>query len=418
MSFQSRYRDFIIAVILTFSVMVLVSCHIAREVHETPVTRSKQENIITDSPGQYGHMTDFGERNLKLLAASIKGLKTGADDHGTKLRIVVLGDSHTAADVFTGTLRTRLQERFGNAGIGWLPPMNIRGQRSDLIIQQSTHWRLTSSFRDHSTHYPLSGYIARPDAANASIRFTSRSGDASLQQARFLMRKSGSGQLILRDASGQSLTLQSGMPEGQWGYAAAQVQLPFTLTASSGVATELGGVWLEKVKASGVTVSPIGQNGAQQTLWNRWSEQWLQDLSLSRADMIIIAYGSNEAFNNTLDLNQVRDSLSQGIRRLRSALPHSVILVLGAPDVMSGQAEAPCSQRQPPLLQKIRQTQQEVARQEHSLYWDWSEAMGGDCAIAQWAEEGLARRDLVHLTKPGYIRIANSLYQDLAYFLQ
>src|SRR5580704_16097324 len=37
------------------------------------------------------------------------------------VRIVQIGDSHTANDAFSGRLRERLQGRFGAAGRGWLP---------------------------------------------------------------------------------------------------------------------------------------------------------------------------------------------------------------------------------------------------------------------------------------------------------
>jgi len=37
------------------------------------------------------------------------------------VRILQIGDSHTANDAFSGRMRERLQSRFGAAGLGWLP---------------------------------------------------------------------------------------------------------------------------------------------------------------------------------------------------------------------------------------------------------------------------------------------------------
>ena len=42
-------------------------------------------------------------------------------------RIVQIGDSHTAGDFFTGGLRAALQERWGNAGAGWVWPVAVAG---------------------------------------------------------------------------------------------------------------------------------------------------------------------------------------------------------------------------------------------------------------------------------------------------
>ena len=38
------------------------------------------------------------------------------------LVILQIGDSHTAADYFTGELRQKLQARYGNGGVGYLEP--------------------------------------------------------------------------------------------------------------------------------------------------------------------------------------------------------------------------------------------------------------------------------------------------------
>ena len=37
-----------------------------------------------------------------------------------KFRIIQVGDSHTAGDYFTDRLRRRLQQQWGNGGIGWV----------------------------------------------------------------------------------------------------------------------------------------------------------------------------------------------------------------------------------------------------------------------------------------------------------
>ncbi|MEL6744155.1 MAG: hypothetical protein AAFO68_01620, partial [Pseudomonadota bacterium] len=55
-----------------------------------------------------------------------------------------------------------------------------------------------------------------------------------------------------------------------------------------------------------------------------------------------------------------------------------------------------------------RQTVKEVAAAQNGAYWDWSKAMGGDCAVNSWASKGLAARDRVHLTSKGYRRSAAS----------
>src|ERR1700681_1171571 len=70
------------------------------------------------------HPTAFAERPpparaLRPFFVALAGL----DQHRARrpLRILQVGDSHTANDGFSGRLRERLQDRFGAAGRGWLP---------------------------------------------------------------------------------------------------------------------------------------------------------------------------------------------------------------------------------------------------------------------------------------------------------
>ena len=72
----------------------------------------------------------FAPRSVALIGASsrpgslgetlLRNLQAGTDPDN-KVRIAVYGGSHTQADIYTGYLRTYLQERFGNGGYGFLP---------------------------------------------------------------------------------------------------------------------------------------------------------------------------------------------------------------------------------------------------------------------------------------------------------
>ncbi|MDN8790560.1 hypothetical protein Q0L87_13620, partial [Staphylococcus aureus] len=73
-----------------------------------------------------GLLTDYGN-----AAASpwMKKLRSVAQGSGETFRILQIGDSHTAGDFFTDALRKRLQKTWGDGGIGWVYPANVKGQR-------------------------------------------------------------------------------------------------------------------------------------------------------------------------------------------------------------------------------------------------------------------------------------------------
>jgi len=66
----------------------------------------------------------------------------------------------------------------------------------------------------------------------------------------------------------------------------------------------------------------------------------------------------------------------------------------------------------------VKQVQYEIAQQEKVLYWDWQTAMGGECPMLDWFDQGLVRKDLVHFTSAGYQESAKRFYADLISFFE
>ena len=99
------------------------------------------------------HPTAFAERpppaGAERLAAAgalrpFFAALAGLDQHRARrpLRILQIGDSHTANDGFSGRLRERLQDRFGAAGRGWLPAGVPYGYfRPALVAVGESGWR-------------------------------------------------------------------------------------------------------------------------------------------------------------------------------------------------------------------------------------------------------------------------------------
>ena len=58
------------------------------------------------------------------------------------VRIVQIGDSHTANDSLSGRLRERFQQQFGEAGRGWLPAgIPYKYYRPQLVSVSESGWR-------------------------------------------------------------------------------------------------------------------------------------------------------------------------------------------------------------------------------------------------------------------------------------
>ncbi|WP_083338792.1 SGNH/GDSL hydrolase family protein [Chromobacterium sphagni] len=353
---------------------------------------------------------DFGEANLARLAARLSLLA----DAQQPVRIVQFGDSHTAADYLSGELRARLQARFGDAGIGWLPPLNVPGQRNALGLVRSEGWSLRNSRRDEDADFPLGGFIGMAQRSGAALSVQPRSADGGLWRVRVWLRQAGDAASLTIDDGNGPRRIQAAAGAG-WQRVEMKLQLPFSVRADSLPAPELGGFELEKL-TPGVVLDSVGSNGAELALWRRWGGVWGRQLAARDADLVVLAYGTNEAFDGKLDLDEYRATLQAAINLVRAQLPQAAILLLGAPD--SARRKGPASQecaapRRPLMLSAVQQAQRQMARDNHLLYWDWEQAMGGPCSMRIWQQRQLGRPDLVHFTAPGYTRLADDLYQGL-----
>lgn len=382
------------AVILS-ALVTLVGCQTASHAS----VRHKPVRVHTS-------LTNNGETNVARLAMALRHSATRS------VHIVQFGDSHTAADFFTGALRDAFQQRFGNGGVGFISPLTIPGQRYEQVVlpRAGGDWVLKTSRHDLDEAFSLGGSYAQPQGYQRSINIAFRDSSATLEPLRVqaFYKTAQPNVLTEQDAHGRhSVPL---FP-GRWGYSSAQrLTLPATMTLQSATAgTQLGGWYLDR--AHGVVVSSIGSNGASLSLLERWQDDWFAQLNALHPDMIILSYGTNESLNKTLDFDQYHQSYSRLIRQLRQAIPHAVILMVGPGDNASARAGGNC--RHMVGLEKVIAVQRDVARQEHVLYWDWRAFMGGACSINKWRMRGEGQADRVHLLRPGYQRSARGLYKNI-----
>lgn len=393
---NARLLKFSLPIAGLLCTLFLVSCHTTRE---DGAPREKKSDGV-----HYGQLTNYGESRIAGFAKRL----THARSQG--VHIVQLGDSHTAADFFSGQLRTRLQQRFGDGGPGFVSPLSVPGQRHGLVgfSQEKKAWNFYTSRKDDRADFPLGGFIAQPDKDGASATMKLFSKDASPYLVSALYRATGDARLSL---NGRALSL--GDTQGQWTFSnQEQATFPAEITASRLGNLTLGG-WLIQRPEPGVMLTPLGINGATLTMVDKWQPGWLDTLISLKPDMVILAYGTNEAFNDRLDPAQYRAQLEQKIAAIRQALPDAPILLVGPSDSIKNKKGEGCAEMQPAQLNTVIAIQKEVSQAQRTLFWDWRAFMGGECAIQRWADDGDARPDLVHLSQNGYKKSADALFEQL-----
>ncbi|MDO4696801.1 MAG: SGNH/GDSL hydrolase family protein [Neisseria sp.] len=332
-------------------------------------------------------------------------LRSGGE---VKFRILQLGDSHTGGDYFTQELRSRLQTRWGNGGIGWVSPAAVRGQRTAEVKQKGSGWQVLSSRKDEAD-FPLGGVLMRSQGY-ASMSIIPNTEDNGAQEITFNLRPVFVSQpLLLADSeNGMRLPVDRGEGFG-WRRHTVSAKLPFSFeTGGDDDIWEIGPINIENERP-GVIVSALGINGSQLSHWSRWRPDFWQDLQTAQADLVVLAYGTNEAFNRTIDVEETREIWRQTVRNIKKMLPSAGILLVGAPESLTTK-NGECGQR-PAKLGEIQAMQQQIAREEHLLYWSWQDAMGGECSMKNWVLQGLGAKDGVHFSATGY-RLAGGKLAD------
>nr|WP_314264807.1 SGNH/GDSL hydrolase family protein [uncultured Moellerella sp.] len=398
---QTRYRV-AAAVVISIMSLSLISCQQERE-QRGPTTYAP---LSSNSANKHGQMSNYSEPNLTKLAAKL-------NQGNQQVHIVQMGDSHTAADFFSGSLRDLFQLRYGNAGPGFVPPVSIPGQRTATInrVSENKKWVLFTSRKDERADYPLGGFIAQPLTTNSVIELKEFKPTEGRYQVQALYQATSDSQLIISPSSSNVVALPSTGPRWQFSKP-VMAQLPTLATTSKNDAIKLGG-WFIKSQQPGVILSALGINGATINMFDKWQNGWSDTLAQLSPDMIILSYGTNEAFNDKLDINAYKQSLQQKVRLIRRNMPDAVILLVGPNDSIKFKQNDSCSEAQPIHLTNVISAQKAVAQEEHTLFWDWREFMGGSCSVRSWAAQDLARPDLVHMSAAGYEKSAQALYSQL-----
>ena len=208
--------------------------------------------------------------------------------------------------------------------------------------------------------------------------------------------------------------------------------------------------WSVAQNRPGIRYVNFGIPGATADTPRRWNEALVEDdLARLKPDLIVLGYGTNEGFDDDLDIAAYEDRVAELVNRFKAHAPQASVLILGPPDGLrfpryarrkdrKVPATASCKAlsdderrryaelksskspqlarwHPPPRLAEVRAALRRVAQTSGARFWNWSTVMGGACGIHAWAnaDPPLAARDRVHLRGLGADRSARSLFDEL-----
>jgi lysophospholipase L1-like esterase len=347
------------------------------------------------------------------------------------VRILQIGDSHTANDSFSGRMRERLQGRFGNAGRGWLPAgIPFKYYRPRLVSVGENGWQHVKP----SDHAPVAlgldaiAAVSQPPNAGMTIESTDPDGFDRFA-VEFVTEPNGSAFTVAIDG-GAPVRVSTAAAVGAIKIFDLPLDRPshrVELQADGRPPAALLG-WDVERQAPGIIYENHGTIGATVGLLSQMTPEAVSfELAARRPALLIVAFGTNEGFDDTLDIDRYAARFEENIEALRRAAKDVPVLIIGTPDgnriahacsatpCPAGGGTDDCSWREPPKLAAVRDAQRRVAMRRGWAYWNWFGAMGGTCSIDRMAsaDPPLAMPDHVHLNKPGYEAMADLLYGDL-----
>lgn len=374
------------------------------------------------------------------LFEALAAAETG--DDGVPVHILQIGDSHTAGDRITGKLRADLQARFGGAGRGVLQPGVPYAGYAPYQVQVAAEGWTTEvappAASGVNAFGPFGAAGVRGRAAPGDVldlRFDPGSEPVWLVLCGW-PRGPGDGLAVEGDGESRMLDLntagngegaacaslppfQHPVAEVRLRGAGAGVTLSSVFAARDGSGVRAGGAWTARERP-GVLVSNLGVIGSTLADFaSRDQAMVAAELAAWAPKLIILAYGTNEGFDDGLDAVAYGRLLTDQIARIRRLSPGSAILILGAPDALrsgvSGGCGADGQRKPPPSLAVVRDVQRRVAAGVGVAFWDWHGRMGGDCSADRLAAgaEPLMRGDRVHFTSAGADWIGGVLADDL-----
>lgn len=355
------------------------------------------------------------------LARFHSALDELAADKRSTVSILHLGDSHIALDHLTGALRAHWTAAFGNAGRGLPPGVAYRYYAPQgHAVSMRGAWEMASSLASAPGPFGLQGYRASSGDGNAEMAIVAEETIGAVEIDAVGGPTSGALMLQIDGAAPLRLVTRT-RKEGlvQLRVPAAEARRVVLKPAGDGVVTLLG--WTLLTGKPGIRYDSHGVTGATVDTIDRWDAATVaRQIERLAPDLVIFGFGTNEGFNDGLDIGAYAARFERLIRRVRTIAPQASIAVLGAFDGARRAepgAEGSCGGgwTVPRKLEALRDAQREVARATETFYFDASQVMGRPCGIDRWAKATppLAWPDRVHLTPEGARLAGEAIWRAL-----
>jgi lysophospholipase L1-like esterase len=333
------------------------------------------------------------------------------------------GDSVLGNDGITGTIRRRMQARFGDAGHGFHAlkkyDASYRHQGVKFEEQGSVRWSscfIRNRCKDDG-HYGYGGVTVWSPGGAQSRFGTATTGTVGLSASVFelwYVKQPNGGKLRVM-IDGEVHLVETGVETGLEGAepgtleeAWARFVIPdgphtIDVRAAGGGQARAYGVILER-ELPGVVWDEMALIGSfTSRLASQDPEHLAAQLGHRELDLMVFTFGGNDMTREQSDLRRTMDpyiaDYSSVIALFRKARPEAGCLIMGPVDHGERVGGRVVSRG---IVARMTEAQRQVALDHGCAFFDTLAAMGGQDAIGRWRSKGLMSADLAHPSASGH----------------
>ena len=246
------------------------------------------------------------------------------------ITILHIGDSHIAADRFSGSLREQFQSRFGDAGRGLMMPSLYLAH--GVKFDRGGKWKVSLSTGGAEGPFGVTGAKVSASDKAAWLRLTMK--DKPFEWCEITLDSGPDNGTVLLSLDGQAKEATT--------YGDTRSLRNIRL---EGGARELlirpkgdGNVTIHSIavgnEKAGLRYVNLGLPGATALTPLRWDPKYLEnDIKHLKPDMIMLSYGTHESLQDDLNIPDYEAKVSVAISRLRRIAPKASLIVIGPPDI-------------------------------------------------------------------------------------
>jgi lysophospholipase L1-like esterase len=370
-----------------------------------PVTPAQLDNPCRDAGCK--------RRALDHFVSALTAARTGTPVRA--LRISYFGDSLTADDHITSSLRTRFGALVGAGGPGFVyaAPPHPYCQHKAVTRTLSGSWKVLGI----STLVPPDRLLGLGGSAEAEggavVRFQPTSPIDAVD-VHYLAQPHGGSFAVFADGAPMGAEVDTAGDVKRAGF--ARVDVPAStkqIELRTRGRVRLFGASLEAGR--GVVVDNLGvvNATAKQLSQHDMPDHMRNQLAHRATDLVVVMLGTNEAewlVPNGAGMVEHERVFNDLLATIRSANPDSSCLVVSPLDQLDWHLpNAPARASIPAMVE----AQHRAAVAQGCAFWDTYTWMGGKGSSLGWYRSGLVVKDFQHPTSEGAARIGEALFGGL-----